>query len=125
MKKAAFISMLLIVPILLSGCIIISSNKTQPKESSKTNQTNATIAEIDAARGLNSDSAKLEIYEVIAKRTNLSSQERIHLIEESEKQLHSDSAKKKVLLVLVNNQPNPVLLEQEIENNETMSEERN
>ncbi len=105
MRKIAFVGTLLAVSVLLSGCIIVSSNKTQKaaKDCDTQPQTNVTIAEIDAARGLHTDSARLEIYEAIAKRPNLSPQERIHLIEESKKNLHTDSARKKVLLTLVNN----------------------
>ena len=107
MRKTAFISTLFILSILLSGCIIVSSNKTHPpqQECPKPPQTNATIAEINAARGLHTDSARLEIYEAIAKRPNLSPEERIHLIEESKLNLHTDSARKQVLLILVNNHP--------------------
>lgn len=112
MRKTAFVISLFILSVSLSGCIVVSSNKTQSpnQKSDKTSciqspQDKMTMAEIDAARGLHTDPARLEIYQAIAKRPNLSPQVRIHLIEESKRNLHTDSARKQVLLTLVNNHP--------------------
>ena len=118
MKKAAFLSVLYVLPILLGGCIVVSSNKTHPpqkQECRTASPSSATIAEINAARALNTDSGRLEIYKAIAKRGNLTEQERIHLIEESKRNLHTDSARKAVLLILVNNQQQAVQPESELD----------
>jgi hypothetical protein len=106
-KKRLFVGGLFVLSIIMSGCIVVSSNKTQspPQECPKTPQTSATIAEIDAAGKLHTDSAKLEVYRVIARRPNLSEQERIYLLNAAQRELHTDSAKKEVLMILVNNHP--------------------
>jgi hypothetical protein len=105
-RKKTFISLVLL-PILLSGCIIISSNKTPapPQECTKTPQTNATIAEIDAAGKLISQSAQANVYKAIAQRPGLTQQERIYLTNAATKHLISESAKEEILLILVNNHP--------------------
>jgi len=110
MKKNAVFSILFVVCTLLSGCIIVSSNKTQKteKENAGTPQMNATMAEIDAAGKMNTESAKSELYKAIARRPNLSEQERIYLINASQKQLHTESARKEVMMILVNNNSRPV-----------------
>lgn len=107
MRKKLFISSLVILPILLSGCIIVSSNKTQspPNECEKTPQTNATIAEIDAAGKLISQSAQANLYKAIARRPGLTQQERIHLTNAVTKNLISQSDQEEVLLILINNHP--------------------
>ena len=107
MRKKMFISCLVLLPILLSGCIIISSNKTPapPQECAETPQTNTTIAEIDAAGKLISQSAQANVYKAIARRPGLSPQERIHLTNAVSKHLISESAKEEILLILVNNHP--------------------
>ena len=106
MRKKLFISSLVILPVLLSGCIVVSSNKTQspPKECEKTPHTNATIVEIDAVSKLASQSARANIYHAIAERPGLSPQERIHLTKAITTHLASQSDREEVLLVLVNNQ---------------------
>ncbi|MDH4203661.1 MAG: hypothetical protein OEV87_12325 [Phycisphaerae bacterium] len=95
--------------VLQSGCIVVSSNKSCPpaKECAKTPQVSATIAEIDAAGKLHTDSAKLEVYRVIARKPNLTEQERIYLLNVAQRELHTDTAKKEVLMILINNQPQP------------------
>ena len=112
MRKTVFVGSLFILSILLSGCIFVSSSKTEstpqghPKSPCvQAPPVNSTIAEIDAAGKLNTDSARLEIYEAIARRPNLSQRERICLINAAQKHLHTDSARKQVLLILVNNHP--------------------
>ena len=110
MRKKIFISSLVLLPILLSGCIIVSSNKTQTpsQECEKAPQTNATIAEIDAAGRLISQSAQANVYKAIARRPGLTQQERIHLTNAVTKNLISESDKEEVLLILVNNHPQVV-----------------
>ena len=111
MRKTALVGSLFILSILLSGCIIVSSNKTQAaqKEHAKSPcvefpQAKATMAEIDAA-GKCSQSVQLGIYKAIARRPGLSPQERMHLINAVTTHLSSQSAKEEVLLALVNNPP--------------------
>lgn len=108
MRKTAFVGTLFIASVLLNGCIIVSSNKTQtPPETcpAPTPQTNATIAEIDAVSKLASDSARARIYKAIAERPGLSPQERIHLTKAVTTHLASHSDREKVLMALVNNHP--------------------
>jgi hypothetical protein len=116
MRKTAFVVSLLIVSVLLSGCIVVSSNKTQAppkaKESAKapcseSPQVRATLAEINAASKLMSESAKANVYRAIAQRPGLSPEERIHLTNAVTKHLMSESDKEEILLTLVNNYPPP------------------
>ncbi|MEN8127878.1 MAG: hypothetical protein ABFR90_08765 [Planctomycetota bacterium] len=112
MRKTAFVGSLFIVSTLLSGCIFVSSSKTTPQEHPKphcvqTPPVSATIAEIDAAGKLMSPSAKANIYKAIARRPDLTTQERIHLTN-AVTHLMSPSDKEEILLILVNNHPAPV-----------------
>ena len=109
MRKSVFVSVLCVLSILFSGCIVVSSNKScpPPKECPKTPHISATIAEIDAAGKLHTDSAKLEVYRVIARRPNLTEQERVYLLNAAQRELHTDTAKKEVLMILINNHPEP------------------
>ena len=111
MRKTAFIGSLFILSVLLNGCIIVSSNKTQaPTEGSaksscaESPQVRATLAEIDAAGKLISQSAQANIYKAIARRPGLLPQERIHLTKAITR-LISTSDKEEILLILVNNHP--------------------
>ena len=111
MRKTTFVGSLFIVSILLSGCIFVSSSKNQstPQETKspcvQTPQVSATMAEIDAAGKLVSQSARANIYKAIARRPGLSPQERIHLTNAITTHLVSQSDREEVLLILVNNQP--------------------
>ena len=113
MRKPIFVSSLFVLSILFSGCIFVSSNKTQaapPKPSDTSScvespQVRATLAEINAAAKLTSQSARANIYKAIAKRPGLSPQERIHLTKAVTTHLNSQSAKEEVLQALVNNHP--------------------
>lgn len=89
----------------LSGCVVISSNKTQsvPKEHPMQVQMTSTIAEIDAVGNLVSQSARANIYRAIAQRPNLLPQERIHLVNAITTNLVSQSDIEDLLLILVNN----------------------
>ena len=126
MRKTAFIGTLLTLSVLLGGCIIFSSNKTQnPSQECESPQTNPTIAEIDAAGKLISESAQANVYKAIAQRPGLTSQERIYLTNAVTKNLISESAKEEILLILVNNHPPAVqpMPEQEISVPKEMSSE--
>ena len=116
MRKIFFVGNLFILSVLLSGCIFVSSNKTQtapPKPSDKSSctespQVRATLAEINAAAKLTSQSARANIYRAIARRPGLSPQERIHLTNAITMHLTSQSDREEVLLILVNNHPTAV-----------------
>ena len=111
MRKTTFVGSLFIVSVLLSGCIVVSSSKKQlpPQETKspcvQTPQVSATMAEIDAAGKLTSQSARANIYMAIAQRPGLAPQERIHLTNAITMHLTSQSDKEEVLLILVNNHP--------------------
>jgi hypothetical protein len=115
MRKTVLVGSLFILSILLSGCIFVSSSKTQgtPQEHPKspcvqTPPVSATIAEIDAAGKLASHSSRANIYKAIARRPGLLPQERIHLTNAITTHLASHSDREEVLLILVNNHPTPV-----------------
>lgn len=105
MRKSVQIGMLVVISVLLSGCIVVSSNKTQTskEESQKSFQKSVTMVEIDSAEQLVSQSARANIYRAIAQRPNLSSEERVYLTNAVTKNLVSESDKEEILLILINN----------------------
>jgi hypothetical protein len=134
MRKTTFVGSLFIVSVLLSGCIVVSSSKKQlpPQETKspcvQTPQVSATMAEIDAAGKLTSQSARANIYMAIAQRPGLAPQERIHLTNAITMHLTSQSDREEVLLTLVNNhppavQPVPRQIPSQKPQNDTASEE--
>lgn len=116
MRNATFVVSILVLSVLLSGCVVVSSNKTQSASPQKTKENSgsqnprvkATLAEIDAASKLTSQSARANVYKAIANRPGLSPEERIHLINAITMHLTSQTDREEVLLVLVNNYPTAV-----------------
>ena len=97
---------LLAVMVGLGGCIVSVNGDCGSKKQVKEAQVDATIAEIDAVKMLDSDSARLNVLRAIAQRPGLSPEARLHLVE-SISLLNSESAREEVLMGLAENPPMP------------------
>jgi hypothetical protein len=113
MRKAVSVSILCVLSVLFSGCIVVSSNKTQPAskhecpkhpQSVYSPEVKATMAEIDAVSKLASHSARANVLKAIARRPGLAPEERIHLTK-AVSLLASHSDREEVLMILANNHP--------------------
>ena len=106
MKKAVLAMVLFGVMVGLGGCFISVNGDCSSKKQAQKLQIDPTIAEIDAAKTLASDSARLNVLRAIAQRPGLSPEARVHLVE-AIPVLESQSAREEVLMGLAENPPMP------------------
>ena len=104
MKKAILTVVLLAVVVGLGGCFISVKGDCDSRKDFREPPLDSTIAEIDAAKTLGSDSACLNVLRAIAQRPGLSPQARLHLVE-AVSVLGSESAREEVLMGLAENSP--------------------
>jgi len=64
----------------------------------------STCLEIDAAGKLSSEESRLEIYQALAQRPNLTATERAHLVEAVTRHLNTEENRAAVLLLLAQNE---------------------
>lgn len=107
MRKVVFVSWMMFVCFLISGCVVAIGNKPakSPDGCIKDPHVRATIAEIDAVNNLMNEASKYDIYMAIAKRPGLSPHARIHLTKAASTHLMNEASKYDVLLALANNVP--------------------
>lgn len=104
MKKGfLFIGLLVIATCLQSCVVVIDDQEKHSRKSSRHNQSDQTIAEIDAVGKLVLESNKRDAYKKIAGRDNLGSQAQIHLVKAVFNKLVLESSKEDVLLTLIKN----------------------
>ena len=108
MKPVVCVVVLSAIMVGLTGCFISVNEGCKPSKGPVPAPVavDSTIAEINAVKMLNSDSARLNVLLAIAERPGLSPQARLHLIE-SVKWLNTDSAREQVLMTLARNADRP------------------
>ena len=107
MRTAVFVSWMMFVCFLISGCVLAIGNKgaKSPDGCIKDPHVRATIAEIDAVKKLMLESSRSNVYMAIAKRPGLSPHARAHLAKAASTHLMLESSREAVLLALANNVP--------------------
>ena len=107
MKRTIFLLGLMGSLCLVSGCVVIGSRKGCPGHGEGETVIypghSETIAEIDAAGELFSDSDKRDMYKALAARQGMSGEEQAYLVGAVFGKLFSESSKKEVLLTLIKN----------------------
>lgn len=107
MKKVIWSGLLAVTAFCISGCVVAVGNKGGQTREIHTPQQrcpkNPTYVEIDAAGGLISETAKERIYKTIARRPDLTPDERNYLIQAVMRNLISETAKEEILMILAEN----------------------
>lgn len=100
MNKSGLL-MVMVLPVFLSGCVIVSESPRRSRAQWSSDQT--VMAEIDAASEMMFDDAKAGALADIALRPHLSARAQVHLVSTAMSSLMFDNAKQKVMLVLIDN----------------------
>ena len=107
MKRMIFLLGLILVIWLAAGCVVVGSRKGCPEhhegETVIYPSHSETIAEIDAAGELFSESNKRDMYKTLAVRQGMTGEEQAYLVAAVFGKLFSESSKKEVLLTLIKN----------------------
>ena len=109
LKNTHYLTVFVLSTVLLGGCVVsIGNNHARRSHSHKDfcggdPECESTVAEINAAAKLFSDSDKIRHYKVIAARESLAGPVQVYLVNKTYRTLFSEAGKVAVLLTLIDN----------------------
>jgi len=103
MRRIALSLCIALVAVLTQGCISIHSEEVHSSDSATYESEDTTIREIKVAGMLSFDSDRQKALKRIARRSGLSDDAQVHLVETIFRRLNFEQGKVDVLMALVNN----------------------